>query len=702
VAKQKAEVDGLKEELRLEDEKAAERLAKYLNAQHLFEDQELEHEKKETEAIVAAIEEAKAELKELKQLLKEGERGVKRRILEIKENLQRCREEETKIASRKAERKRIRDAAVKQHKEEEQLKRLRDLKDYIRERRSVVVKEIMDRKREEEEEAARQLAEKRRIEREQQQANMADEAVAELGLLRTEKRRKRVVTNVMRMLRGDPAQNAEEATMKLAVQNHMRVKTGRPAAIRSIKFTVGLEETNEFADHNAKMKAEGLPHFIRMEKGIGMNAPITLWYEQTIDQDEFITDIVLSHSSPDHPLYVDMSGSGFTPVVHPLMQGADNLDPCIIMWIERNKFVLEGIKDINVSFSSTDEAALTNEGYVKLKDGEMAPYGFGEMYMWVRKESRNALPAVESSEVVARELREVRKLAKKRPDDPAIADMVKRLEVKLGKAQAAEDEARKNVDNPLKYAMEIFAFSRDDIEQMMVYFMNMDKERVGHVSTEDFFDFIHEPPSRLGEQIFDTLDALDEDQRLDFGEFCRVVGTFAFFGPEEVLRFTYQLCDAEDRGQLFHEEFMKLLSILHPTDVNGRVQRALREFDVNEGSVFTFDEFKDLNARFPNLLYPAFRLQDAVRRAFLGVRYWEKKLRKYSRIRDNIRTAKVNSDILERKRKARAARMVRREKEIKYRKGAARNAPNKAVAAYHTARYMGANARKRWNDMLLA
>ena len=234
----------------------------------------------------------------------------------------------------------------------------------------------------------------------------------------------------------------------------------------------------------------------------------------------------------------------------------------------------------------------------------------------------------------------------------------------------------------------------------MEYFMHMDHERIGYITMGKWFESIDEEPSLLGEQIWRTLDALDDQDRIDFGEFCRVIGTFCFFGPDEVLRFTYQLCDKEKRGSLRSDELLELFSILHPIDTNGRVQRALREFDVKPGQFFTYKHFQRLHALYPNLLFPAYRLQHATRSTFLGEKYWEKKLRKYAKVRDEIRTEKINSDIVAQRRKRKADRVGKRRVAIRDARDKARDSTG-IFSALHTTRYLGLKLQDRLHNMLL-
>ena len=51
---------------------------------------------------------------------------------------------------------------------------------------------------------------------------------------------------------------------------------------------------------------------------------------------------------------------------------------------------------------------------------------------------------------------------------------------------------------------------------------------------------------------------------------------------------------------------------------------ALQNFDLNDDGLIDFDEFKDLNERYPMILHPAFRMQDKLQKHTLGEGEWVK------------------------------------------------------------------------------
>ena len=96
--------------------------------------------------------------------------------------------------------------------------------------------------------------------------------------------------------------------------------------------------------------------------------------------------------------------------------------------------------------------------------------------------------------------------------------------------------------------------------------------------------------------------------------------------------------------------------------------------DLQENSKLTYPDFEALSIQFPNLFFPAFRMQGSMRKAFFGVKWWERKLRKYAKVKSEIQTTKLNTDKLDALAAARQARADRKRERFERRKAQARQA----------------------------
>ena len=252
---------------------------------------------------------------------------------------------------------------------------------------------------------------------------------------------------------------------------------------------------------------------------------------------------------------------------------------------------------------------MKKEGYEMLETN-LSEFGFGDMNLWFRKVDRASVPTTSNSAHVARELFECRKMLTRNPTDEHLQLMEEKLMRKLHAAQIHEDESRENLDNPIKYTMEFLALTPSELEQLITYFSEIDLDRDGFITMDDFCAFIDEPMSRVSseqrtsmnrclfrlkltiasrfcffcvmqyiEHIFGLTESLDDYKRLDFGETIKSMSTFAMLYGNEVLRLLFAMYDPEGSGYVTKEMVMDMLSVLHPRE-RGRTQRALKEFDL--------------------------------------------------------------------------------------------------------------------------
>lgn len=84
--------------------------------------------------------------------------------------------------------------------------------------------------------------------------------------------------------------------------------------------------------------------------------------------------------------------------------------------------------------------------------------------------------------------------------------------------------------------------------------------------------------------------------------------------------------DSDRNGTIEGPELTHLLEILHEDGQTSNMKQALKSFDFNGDGKIDFDEFKQLNALFPSLLYPAFRIQQNMRLHTMGETWWRKKI----------------------------------------------------------------------------
>ncbi|KAH8093405.1 hypothetical protein JL720_4537 [Aureococcus anophagefferens] len=386
------------------------------------------------------------------------------------------------------------------------------------------------------------------------------------------------------------AEQQESNHMMQSIMRRQKLKMGAATAIRSIRFTVGKEETDAFKEKQEQFAADSLPHYIRVKKTIGLHTQIAIWIEPSADQDEFLTDVQIAHSSPENEFYKDLSQ-------------------------RKRKDAVFVVASIEVSYTLRDEQNFAADGYEKI-DKNLTNFNFGDMFLWVKKINRNAEAENDNEESIFHELRATRKEIRKRPDDPILVQREKGLKARLEKSE---------------------------LERWMDHFTAMDTEHIGGISPKQVLEYLGFRDTRFMYAAFALLGEPADGTLMDFGETVKCIGSFCFFGKDELLHFAYSIFDSDDNGYITHDEFLLLLSDLHAATNRGRTNRALREIELFDDGKLTYEEFLETDKNFPNLFYPLFEAQNLMRQKFFGTRYWTRKLQKYTKIKAQLREERQNN-----------------------------------------------------------
>ena len=167
-----------------------------------------------------------------------------------------------------------------------------------------------------------------------------------------------------------------------------------------------------------------------------------------------------------------------------------------------------------------------------------------------------------------------------------------------------------------------------DIRRLKFHFDDIDIDGSKEIDLYEFFEFVKETRSPLTDALFQLIDT-SGNGLISFNEFVQVTVTYCMYNREEILKFVFDTYDADGSGAIDEEEFMVLCTSVNAAAPSfpGNFQRALEEFDSNDDGLIDFDEFRELNRRYPMILFPAFRLQDRMQRATLGPAKWAKILK---------------------------------------------------------------------------
>ena len=176
-------------------------------------------------------------------------------------------------------------------------------------------------------------------------------------------------------------------------------------------------------------------------------------------------------------------------------------------------------------------------------------------------------------------------------------------------------------DERMTQTMETFGLEKKQIVTLWKKFQHHDKDGSGTIDVEEFYAMMKEKKSVFGESIFELIDS-DNDGVLDFSEFVTATATYIMFGPDDVLRFCFFIFDKDKNGYIEEDELEALVLTLH-REANANVLKAMHQLDTNSDGKIDFKEFRQLNGNFPQVLFPAYRMQEHMMENTLGTKFWK-------------------------------------------------------------------------------
>ena len=128
----------------------------------------------------------------------------------------------------------------------------------------------------------------------------------------------------------------------------------------------------------------------------------------------------------------------------------------------------------------------------------------------------------------------VNDLLEAKPDDRNIQAVRERLGLRL--EAAYEKEKKSEVTNPLQAAIDLMALTEAEVAQWLRIFKKIDHKGKGKINFTDIFMYFEETPTEISKEVFISVDALDKDGLMEFGDFIRACGIFCMFGKPEVIK----------------------------------------------------------------------------------------------------------------------------------------------------------------------
>jgi Ca2+-binding EF-hand superfamily protein len=180
------------------------------------------------------------------------------------------------------------------------------------------------------------------------------------------------------------------------------------------------------------------------------------------------------------------------------------------------------------------------------------------------------------------------------------------------------------LQNPeVKSAVEAMGLTQKHLKQLKLQFEEIDLDGSGSIDSEEFFEILEENRSPFTDALFALID-LDGSGTIEFEEYCMVCITYCMYTRKDILKFVFDCFDKDGSGTIDEKEFITLCNTVNNAAplFPGNFAEAIAQFDTNDDGLIDFNEFMELDKRYPLVLFPAFRLQDRMMKKTLGEREW--------------------------------------------------------------------------------
>lgn len=184
---------------------------------------------------------------------------------------------------------------------------------------------------------------------------------------------------------------------------------------------------------------------------------------------------------------------------------------------------------------------------------------------------------------------------------------------------------------------EFLQFTEKDVGKFERAFFQIDFDESGQIDYDELMKFLELDRSPFSDSVIALVDETGEGS-LKFNEFFRVVCIYSMYTQTDILQFCFQTFDKDGSGTIDEEEFLDMTRVINNADPTfpGNFKTALEQFDGNADGLISFREFNLIHHAFPLVLYPAFKLQDAMHERVCGRQFWvdAMKAREKERIRN--------------------------------------------------------------------
>lgn len=179
--------------------------------------------------------------------------------------------------------------------------------------------------------------------------------------------------------------------------------------------------------------------------------------------------------------------------------------------------------------------------------------------------------------------------------------------------------------NKLRQQFECLQFSGYHVGKLYQLYKKIDFDDSGSIEFHEMAAYLNIDTSNYARRVFTMFDE-DNSGKIDFREFVMSLWSYCTLSRSTLAIFSFDLYDLDSSGSIGADEVTNMLKELYGdkyhTNPHARnIAKELEEIEAVDGDV-NMEDFAKFSHTHQALLFPAFQLQETLRKSILGVEFW--------------------------------------------------------------------------------
>ena len=153
----------------------------------------------------------------------------------------------------------------------------------------------------------------------------------------------------------------------------------------------------------------------------------------------------------------------------------------------------------------------------------------------------------------------------------------------------------------------------ESIKRAYRRFMASKNNKSGVIDYTEFCVILQVEPTKQCEDLFQLYD-YDNIGMIDTRELLVGLANFTGAGKDDKLKFSFMMYDEEGNGVITKHELIQILKANHMAKSDAEVARKadtiMAQADKKGDGVIVYDDYVEVSRKFPNILFPAQRMQN--------------------------------------------------------------------------------------------